>query len=130
MRPRERGEECGERMDAELEGAVAFVTGAAGGIGGEVVSSLESRGVRTAGLDVGPIDGATMALTGDVADEVIVEDAVRRVQAELGPIDYLVCAAGSTSEHPVVDLSIAEWRRVVDGSLVGTFLATRSVLPD
>jgi NAD(P)-dependent dehydrogenase (short-subunit alcohol dehydrogenase family) len=116
-------------MSGELDGAVAFVTGAAGGIGRGVVLALEARGVRTAGLDLEPVEGSTLPQVGDVADETTVEGAVRRAEGELGPIDYLVCAAGSTSEHPVAQLPLAEWRRVTDSSLVGTFLATRAVLP-
>jgi NAD(P)-dependent dehydrogenase (short-subunit alcohol dehydrogenase family) len=73
--------------------------------------------------------GAALSLTCDVRDAEAVEAAVRRVAAELGPIRYLVCAAGVVSEAPITGLDPAEFRRVVEISLFGTFHALRAVLP-
>lgn len=108
---------------------VGLVTGGAGGIGSAVVSALEERGVRVASLDQHPSEVASLALVADVADERAVAAAVAHVEDELGPIDHLVCAAGVVSEHELSALALDEWRRVVDTSLTGTFLATRAVAP-
>jgi len=111
------------------ETSVALVTGGAGGIGRAIVEALEARGARVAAYDVAPPASGSLRLVGDVADEDAVGAAVRRVEAELGPVAHLVCAAGCTSDHPVTELTLEEWQRVVDASLLGTFLATRAVLP-
>lgn len=108
---------------------VVVVTGAAGGIGSALVAALGRRGRRTAGLDLRPAPGCELALTGDVADEEFVEQALAAVTAELGAPWGLVCAAGSVSEHPVESLSLVEWRRVLDASLTSAFLACRAVVP-
>lgn len=105
------------------------MTGGAGGIGSAVASALQERGVRIASLDQRPSEAASLALVADVADEGALDEAVTRVEDELGPIDHLVCAAGVVSEHELPRLPLDEWRRVVDTSLTGTFLAVRAVAP-
>lgn len=108
---------------------VALVTGGAGGIGSAVGAALEERGVRVASFDRRPNPAMSLTVTGDVTDERAVGDAAARVEAELGPVDRLVCAAGVVSEHELAGLTLDEWRRVVDVSLTGTFLAVRSLAP-
>ncbi|SNS25281.1 2-hydroxycyclohexanecarboxyl-CoA dehydrogenase [Streptosporangium subroseum] len=126
--------EDGSGLTVPLSDGVAIVTGGSGGIGGGVVAALSGRGVRTAVLDLaasgssGP-GGAALTLDCDVRDPAAVAAAVARVSAELGPIGYLVCAAGVVSEAPVTELDPAEFRRVVEISLYGTFHALRAVLP-
>lgn len=119
-------------------GKVAMVTGGAGGIGRAVVAALVAHGVRTAALDMAPHypqesgveeGGADLVLRCDVRDAKALARAVDRVQARLGPVDHLVCAAGVVSEAPLVELAPEEFRRVVEVCLNGTFHALRAVLP-
>jgi NAD(P)-dependent dehydrogenase (short-subunit alcohol dehydrogenase family) len=115
-------------------GGVAVVTGGAGGIGRAVVAALAGRGVRTAVLDLevsrgAGVPGAELALDCDVRDADAVAEAMARVATGLGPIEYLVCAAGVVSEAPLAELDPAEFRRVVEISLFGSFHAMRAVLP-
>ncbi len=49
--------------------------------------------------------------------------------AELGDVELLVCAAGTVSESPVAELSLAEWTRVVHASLTSAFLAVKAAVP-
>jgi len=116
-------------LGGEFAGAVSVVTGAAGGIGRAVVAELSARGALVAALDVTDSQAGALCLRCDVTDEQQVAETLERVGKELGTPTHLVCAAGVASEAPVVDMDVDEWRRVVDVSLLGTFVSTREVLP-
>jgi 3-oxoacyl-[acyl-carrier protein] reductase len=71
-----------------------------------------------------------LSLTGDVARSADVEEAVARVQGELGPIDVLVCSAGVPGASlPTVDVTDEEWRRVMGINADGVFYSNRAVIP-
>lgn len=75
-----------------INGRIALVTGAAQGIGAAVTRSLRGGGATVAGLDVRSGEDATHVV--DVADSEAVEEAVARVERDLGPVDILVNVAG------------------------------------
>jgi NAD(P)-dependent dehydrogenase (short-subunit alcohol dehydrogenase family) len=111
----------------------AIVTGGAGLIGAGICEALSLRGFDVASFDLGdkphPVEGVR-SIECDVSDEASVEIAV----AELGwdRVDLLVNNAGATGGalgRPLLDLSLAEWRRVIDSHLTGAFLMTRTVAP-
>jgi NAD(P)-dependent dehydrogenase (short-subunit alcohol dehydrogenase family) len=111
-----------------LDRSVGIVTGGGGGIGGAVVACAERLGANVACLDIAK-GKARLNVECDVTDERAVAQAVAEVERDLGSVTFLVCAAGVVSERAVAELDVPEWRRVVDASLLGTFLATRAVLP-
>lgn len=115
--------------DRPLAGRVALVTGGAGGIGRAVSTALTTVGVAVACLDLDPDGDLAVPIAADVTDERDVARAVELVERELGAPTLLVCAAGIVSEHPIAELPLDEWRRVVDVSLTGTYLAVREVVP-
>jgi 3-oxoacyl-[acyl-carrier protein] reductase len=111
-----------------LEGAVAVVTGGAQGIGAAVVGRLVDAGARVAVLDVGPSEGPeALALRCDVADEDAVVAAVDRVTEALGPPTVAVLNAGVGGFSPLLEMSAAEWDRVLGVNLRGVFLCLREV---
>jgi NAD(P)-dependent dehydrogenase (short-subunit alcohol dehydrogenase family) len=112
-----------------LAGRVALVTGGAGGIGRAVSTALTSVGVAVACFDLNPDDDIAVPIAGDVTDERDVARAVEQVDRQLGAPTLLVCAAGIVSERSIAELALEEWRRVVDVSLTGTYLAIREVAP-
>jgi len=116
-------------VSGEFDGVVSLVTGAAGGIGRAVAEALSARGALVASLDLTEPPVGALRLCCDVTDERQVSEAIERAHKELGTPAHLVCAAGAVSEAPVADLDVDEWRRVVDASLLGTFLSAREVLP-
>jgi 3-oxoacyl-[acyl-carrier protein] reductase len=69
------------------------------------------------------------AFQADVRDEQQVTAMVEAVLARFGRIDGLVNNAGVMPENRVVDMSLEEWREVIDVDLTGAFLCSRAVLP-
>ena len=114
-------------MDS-LNGKGAVVTGGASGIGAAVVALLLERGGAVASVDLnadaGP-DGA-LRLGGDVTDSRSAADAVARAESELGPLDAVVCCAGTAGDSlRTVDVSDDEWRRVFALNCDGVFYFNR-----
>lgn len=107
-----------------------LITGGAGGIATAISAALIARGDRAIAVDVTKPSVASAWEQADVTDEDSVARAFAHARSEHGQIDGLICAAGVVSESPVADMTLAEWRRVVDVSLTGTFLAMRAVLPE
>jgi NAD(P)-dependent dehydrogenase (short-subunit alcohol dehydrogenase family) len=105
-----------------------LITGGAGGIATAIAQALIARGDRVVACDRIASRAGTWENV-DVTDEAQVEAAVARTLAAHGSIDGVVCAAGVVSESPLAEMTLAEWRRVVDISLTGTFLTLRAVLP-
>jgi 3-hydroxybutyrate dehydrogenase len=119
---------------------VALVTGGAGGIGLAVCRRLSRAGAAVAVADVdgsaareaaGRIaaeGGRAFAVKMDVADEGSVERGFDEAAAALGIVDVLVSNAGVQHIDALVDLSLADWRRVLAVHLDGAFLTTRAAM--
>lgn len=121
-----------ERMSApQLSGRVALVTGAAGGIGRAVSEELAVQGAALALLDLAapPAPEGALSLSADVRRRAEMEAAVAATLARFGRLDILVNVAGVVSTGPAADLPEAEWDRVMEVNLKGTFLCCQSVIP-
>lgn len=100
---------------------VAFVTGAASGIGQACVERFRADGATVATLDiVGDVDHLV-----DVRDEPSVRDAVAATVEKLGRLDVVVNAAGVAGGGPVHMVPLEEWERVIGINLTGTFLVCK-----
>ena len=121
----------------DLGGRVAVVTGGAQGIGLAVAQRLAASGAAVAIWDrdealaresAAPLGGLPLGV--DVTDADAVARAAEATQEALGPIAVLVTSAGIAGPTaPVVDYDPADWRRVLDVNLSGTFHCCRAVLP-
>ena len=117
------------RLDG-IEGRVAFVTGAARGIGRCIAETLRDGGALVAAGDLQPPDIDRVAGVGlDVADERAVDAAFSRVEEELGPVELLVLNAGIFPIEPFEETSLESWQRTLDVNLTGAFLCARRALP-
>ncbi len=119
-----------------LDGEVALVTGASRGIGraialefarlgadlglvqrgdaADVVSEIEALGRRA------------VVVQADLRDAEAGESAVETVAGALGRLDIAVCNAGTVQREPALDVSLEDWKRVVDINLVSSFAVARA----
>jgi NAD(P)-dependent dehydrogenase (short-subunit alcohol dehydrogenase family) len=113
-----------------IEGRVAMVTGASGGIGRRVLETLAAMGARTVGCDLGGADiPGSLSIEMDVTDPNSVEAGFRRAEAEIGAVEMLVTCAGVFRELPLEQLPVEEWKRTIDVNLTGTFLCVHRAVP-
>ena len=111
---------------SRLAGKVALITGGARGIGAAAVAMFLERGARVASFDLDPGPEGALSIAGDATDPGSVTDAIARVERELGPLDIVVCCAGTAGDSlPTVDVSDDEWRRVFALNCDGVFYFNR-----
>lgn len=120
-----------------LEGKKALVTGASGGIGGEIARALHQAGatVGLSGTRVEPLE-ALAADLGDrahvlpcnLSDAEAVEALPKSAAAAMGSVDVLVNNAGITRDNLFMRMSDEEWSQVIEVNLTSTFRLCRGVL--
>ena len=118
--------------EGRLSGRIAFITGASSGIGAACAERFVAEGATVAGFDVqDPPDGHRLDgfWTLDVRDEAAIVAAVSAATDQVGVPSVLVNAAGVSGTAGVTDLDEAEWDRIVDINLKGTYLISKHVVP-
>jgi len=109
-----------------LEGRRIFITGAASGIGAAIAEMFAAEGARVALADRQPVTALpkadALAFELDVSDEAAVRRAVDAAASAFGGLDGVVNAAGIANTDLLSELSVADWRRVIDVNLTGSFL--------
>ncbi len=105
-----------------------LVTGGNRGIGLACTQAFLADGhrVATVSRSGGEVDGA-LAVACDIADPSAVDDAISRVEQELGPVEVLVANAGMNKDGLLVRMSDDDFATVVDTNLTGTFRFARAV---
>ncbi|MEV4616856.1 2,3-dihydro-2,3-dihydroxybenzoate dehydrogenase [Kitasatospora sp. NPDC049258] len=123
-----------------MENKTALVTGAAGGIGAAVARALGLRGALVAAVDRDAerlaelveklaADGIhAVAFPADVTDSASVDAAVEEVEQRLGPIEYLVNAAGVLRLGEVRTFTDEDWRTTFEVNANGVFHVSRAVV--
>ena len=125
-----------------LDGKVALVTGASHGIGFAIARGMAEAGATIAFNDLRP-ESVERGLTAykeagieahgyvcDVTNETDVAELVKKVTEEVGHISILVNNAGIIMRIPMLEMTAAQFRKVVDIDLNGPFIMSKAVLPD
>lgn len=121
-----------------LEGKVAFITGAASGIGREIANEFARQGAKiaiadlnrlaaeAAAAEIGNTGAKAIGVAVDVTDEAQVGAAVQATVKAYGNIDVLISNAGVQIVHPIEDFGFADWKKLLAIHLDGAFLTTRA----
>jgi gluconate 5-dehydrogenase len=122
-----------------LSGAVCLVTGSSAGIGLALAGGLAGAGARVVinGRTQETVDGEVAALRAkgaeaapavfDVTDPAQIAEAVRKIEAEVGPITVLVNNAGIQRRAPLEDYPEDTWRELMRANLDSVFFVSKAV---
>ncbi|QKG51873.1 SDR family oxidoreductase [Hymenobacter sp. BRD67] len=121
-----------------LAGQHALVTGANSGIGAAVAKSLAANGASVVVNYVGHPEaadavvkeitdagGVALAIQADVSQEDQVQAMFRQAIAQFGTLHIVVANAGIQVDAPFIDMTLAQWQKVLDVNLTGQFLCLR-----
>ena len=124
-----------------LKGQTAIVTGASSGIGKATVTALARAGAAVAVNYLGNEDaareivqriesagGTAMTVQADVSKEDDVERMFRQVIQRFGTIDILIANAGLQRDAALEEMTLEQWRTVLDVNLTGQFLCARAAV--
>jgi glucose 1-dehydrogenase len=124
-----------------LKAQSALVTGGSSGIGAAVAQALAVAGAKLAinyhsgreaaeaiASDIRASGGEAFAIKADVSDEGAVEQMIATTVERFGRLDILVANSGLQKDAPFRDLSLEDWRRVIDVNLTGQFLSCRGAV--
>ena len=125
----------------DLSGQVAVVTGASSGIGQGVAIALGQAGAKVVVNYRGAREGAdqtasavqaagseALVVQADVSSEADVEDLFRQTKERFGTFQILVANAGLQQDAPAHEMSLDQWRKVIDVNLTGQFLCCRAAI--
>lgn len=124
----------------QLKDKVAFITGAASGIGREiaavfsregahvVIADLNREAAEATAAEIGKDGPKAIGVAVDVTSEEQVNAAVQTAVDAFGGIDILVSNAGIQIVHPLEDFPFADWKKLLAIHLDGAFLTTRACL--
>ena len=124
-----------------LQDRVALVTGSSGGIGEGLVRAMAEAGAkvvvtyhsneggaRTIADEIEARGGEAMVAALDASDEESVEDVFARTVERFGRVDCAVANAGAQHDAAFADMTLADWRAVIDLDLTGQFLTVREAV--
>ena len=121
----------------DLTGKCALITGASGGIGGEIARVLHGAGATVAlsGTRLAPLEALAGELGSrvhvlpcDLSDAVAVEALPKAAITAMGAVDILVNNAGITRDGLMLRLSDADWAAVIEVNLTSSFRLMRACL--
>lgn len=120
-----------------IGGRVILVTGASQGIGESIVRNFSGRGAKLVlaarnadrlAAVAAELPGENLVCPTDVSREDEVRRLMKRTIGRFGRIDVLVNNAGYVEPAGLLDMSLEQWRLMIDTNLTGTFLCTREAV--
>lgn len=127
--------------DFSLEGKIAWITGASYGIGFAIAEAYAAAGATIVFNDINQelVDRGLAAYKEknipahgyvcDVTNEEAVQELVAKIEKEVGGIDILVNNAGIIRRIPMIEMSAADFRKVIDVDLNAPFICAKAVIP-
>jgi len=130
--------------DFDVRDKVVIITGAGQGIGREyarqfaasgaipVIAELNTEAAESVAKEISAQGHQALAITTDVADESSVAGLVEQVMDKYGRVDVLINNAAifaSLAMRPFEEISLSEWRAVIDVNITGPYLCTKAVAP-
>lgn len=124
-----------------LNGKVALVTGASYGIGFSIAEALAEAGATIVFNDVKEefvqkgiaaykeVGIEARGYVCDVTDEPGIQEMVKKIEEEVGVVDIVVNNAGIIKRIPMIEMSAADFRQVIDIDLTGPFIVSKAVIP-
>lgn len=128
-------------MDLKIDGKVALVFGAGGGLGGAIARSLAAEGAKVALADIdaaaaektaeaiAATGGTALVLDWNIADLDVTADRLARIEATLGPVDILVNNTGGPPPTPAAGQAPEMWTQHFDSMVRSVIAVTDAVLP-
>ena len=122
-----------------LEGKNAFVSGASRGLGRQFANALAKAGanivitsrtlelLETTKQEIEALGRKCIEIEMEVLKEESIVNAVKRAEAELGPISILVNNAGCNIRKPALEVTWKDWETVVDTNLKGAFFLAKEI---
>lgn len=128
-------------MEIDLKGRIAVITGGSRGLGEAMAKALADAGAQIALVgrdrmrlqrvqeDITANGGVAEVFVADVTREIEVAKLAEEVNERFGGPQILINSAGINLRKNLVDFTLEEFRSVVDGSLISTFLMCRAFVP-
>lgn len=121
-----------------LSGKVAIITGGARGMGESHVRRFVEEGAKVVFTDINEEVGEKLAselgdntlfVKHDVTDEAGWQEVVEKAEAAFGPVNVLVNNAGISMSKSIFDMSVEDYKKIIDINQVSVFLGIKAVLP-
>ncbi|MEM8833892.1 MAG: 3-oxoacyl-[acyl-carrier-protein] reductase [Pseudomonadota bacterium] len=119
----------------DLSGKTALVTGATGGIGGEIAKALVAQGAKVAvsgrneeklNAIAAEVGNDAVAIIADLSTAEGIDALIKEADEKLGQIDILVNNAGLTRDNLSMRMKEEEWREVLDVNLTAPFMLAKA----
>lgn len=128
-------------MDLKINGKVALVTGAGGGLGGAIAASLAGEGAKVVVADINQeaaervvqaivnTGGAAVVRQWDLADHACAPAHLQAIKDEFGDVDILVCNTGGPPPTPALGVPVEDWNQYFQSMVTSVTALTNLVLP-
>ncbi len=122
-----------------VRGKVVLITGSSRGLGLSfaggfaragarvIINGINPDRVQEAADGIAASGGEAFGYPFDVAEAAQVAEAVGRIEREVGPIDVLINNAGIHRRAPLLEMSLEDWRKVIETDLTAAFIVARAV---
>jgi 3-oxoacyl-[acyl-carrier protein] reductase len=114
-------------MFFEFKDKVTLISGSAGGIGSIVAEKYSGYGANVYRTDIIASEGEDY-IQGDISDPEFIKSLVKKIMDREGRIDILINNAGICPRTSFSEISVEEWKKVMDINLTSVFLLSQAVM--